>query len=640
MESFMAKKELLTHKNAWKDEKIYKELYEYASKYPVEYWGAQIDRLSWIKKPESFYDGKTWFEDGKINASYNCVDRHAEANPDKIAIIWQSEELDVYEKISFKKLKEEVCKFANVLKKMGVSRKDYVTIYMPMIPEGIYSCLACARLGIPYTVVFAGFSPNAVALRMNDCKSNLIISCDANKRGGRIIPLKDNVDKARDICGRDIKSLILRRQGVDISWNEALDIDYAKASEGVSTECEITETNSNDDLFILYTSGSVGKPKGILLGTGGFLLFSSMSLKYFFNIEDDSIFWCSGDIGWMGGHAYSLYAPLCNGITTLIYEGIPTYPRASIFPEIIDQHKVTAFNTAPTALRAMMQNSEETLGGTSRNSLKVIGVFGEVLNKDAWLWYFNEFGKKQCPLVNMWGQTELGGVPTAPLCNMNDMKTYGHIGRPLFGCNFSIKEKDGTDVTKAEETGALCIKHSMPGMLKGIYGDPDGLYNMYYSQFENVYFTGDEAYYDHDGYVWITGRMDDVLNISGHRVSPIEIEEVIAEEDIVHEVSIVGYPHPIKGEGIYAFIVLKKNLTEEQISKAREIISNRVKNIISPITKPDIITFVDDLPKTRSGKIMRRILRKIAAKDTKDFEDITTIQNPECIERIIKATNN
>lgn len=634
----MITKELLTHKDAWRDEKIYKELYAYAKEHPIEYWAAQIDRLSWIKRPDSIYDGKTWFKDGVINACYNCVDRHAERNPRKTAIIWQSEELDVYDEISFQRLKDEVCRFANVLKKIGLSRKDYVTIYMPMVPEGIYACLACARLGIPYTVVFAGFSPNALALRMNDCKSNIIISCDANKRGGKIIPLKKNIDKAREICKRDIRALIVNRQNTDINWDPNLDLDYKALTQDIPTECEIAECNSDDDLFVLYTSGSVGKPKGILLGTGGFLLFAAVSHKYFFDIEDDSVFWCSGDIGWMGGHAYSLYAPLCNGVTTLIYEGIPTYPKPSMFPEIIDQHKVTSFNTAPTALRAMMQHSEETLQGTSRKSLKLLGVFGEVLNKDAWLWYFNEFGNRQCPIVNMWGQTELGGVPTAPLCNMSDMKTYGHIGRPIFGCNFAIKEKDGTNITTPENPGALYIMHSMPGMLKGIYGDSNGMNNMYYSQFANAYFTGDEAYYDYDGYIWITGRIDDVLNVSGHRVSPIEIEEVIAEESIVHEVSVVGYPHPIKGEGIYAFIVLQKNLTEEQRAKAREVISNRVKTIISPITKPDIITFVDDLPKTRSGKIMRRILRKIAAKDTEDFEDITTIQNPECIEKIIKST--
>ncbi len=635
----MIAKELLTHKDAWRNEKIYKELYAYAKEHPVEYWAAQIDRLSWISRPESIYDDKIWFKDGTINVCYNCVDRHAEKNPDKTAVIWQSEELEIYEKISFQKLKDEVCRFANVLKKIGLSRKDYITIYLPMIPEGIYACLACARLGIPYTVVFAGFSPNAVSLRMDNCKSNFIISCDANKRGGKIIPLKENIDNAREICGRNIKALIVKRQDIDIEWNQSLDLDYKKLAKDISTECEIVESKSNDDLFVLYTSGSAGKPKGILIDTGGFLLFSSITHKYFFDIEDDSVFWCSGDIGWMGGHAYSLYAPLCNGVTTLIYEGIPTYPRPSMFSEIIDQHQVTSFNTAPTALRAMMQYPEQSLVGTSRKSLKLLGVFGEVLNKDAWLWYFNDFGNKQCPIVNMWGQTELGGVPTAPLCSMNDMKTYGHIGRPIFGCNFAIKAKDGVDITKPENPGALCITHSMPGMLKGIYGDSNGLNDLYYSQFdENSYFTGDEAYYDYDGFIWITGRMDDVLNVSGHRVSPIEIEEVIAEDDIIHEVSVIGYPHPIKGEGIYAFIVLKQNLTEEQKSNAKNIILNRVKTIISPISKPDIITFVEDLPKTRSGKIMRRILRKIASKDTESFEDITTIQNPDCIEKIIKAS--
>ena len=633
-------KELLTHKDAWRNEDIYNAIFKYASENPLKYWEAQIDRLSWIKKPEVTLEDRTWFPDGIINACYNCVDRHAEKSPEKTAIIWQSENLDIFEKISFKKLLIEVSKFANTLKKLNLTRNDYVTIYMPMVPEGMYACLACARLGIPYTVVFAGFSPTAVALRMNDCKSNFIISCDANKRGGKLIPLKENIDKAREICGRnDIRSLIVRRHGIDISWDKNLDFNYGDESNNVSDSCEIVPVSSNDDLFILYTSGSVGKPKGILQGTAGFLLFSSLTHKYFFDIKDDSVFWCSGDIGWMGGHAYSLYAPLCNGTTTLIYEGIPTYPKASMFPDIIDKHKVTSFNTAPTALRAMMQHSNETLDNTDRSSLQLLGVFGEVLNRDAWVWYFEEFGNKKCPIVNMWGQTELGGVPTAPLCNLDEMKTYGHIGRPFFGCNFVIKSNDGDEITETGIVGGLYIKDLMPGMLKGIYGDPDGVNKLYYSQYKNLYCTGDEAYYDENGYIWITGRMDDVLNVSGHRVSPIEIEEVIAEDDIVLEVSVVGYPHHIKGEGIYAFVVLNPNITDEQKENASIIISNRVKNIISPITKPDIITFVEDLPKTRSGKIMRRILRKIASNDIENFEDITTIQNPECIEIIIKARN-
>jgi acetyl-CoA synthetase len=632
----MVTKEFLTSRNAWKDQNVYQKIYEYASQHFEEYWEAQLDRLSWVKNPRNIFDGKTWFGDGILNVCYNCVDRHAARTPNKPAVIWQSEELDVFQKISFAELKNEVCRFANVLKLMSVTRHDYVTIYMPMVPEGIYACLACTRLGIPYTVVFAGFSPNAVAVRMRDCNSSIIISCDANRRGGKIIPLKDNVDKARILCDREIRSLIVRRQGVNIQWDDGLDTDYESISKDVSTECSFVEANSNDDLFVLYTSGSVGKPKGILHGGAGFLLFSSITHRYFFDINDDSIFWGSGDIGWMGGHAYSLYAPLCNGTTTVIYEGIPTYPKLSVFPEIVDKHMVTSFNTAPTALRAMMQHSEETLRDTSRNSLKVLGVMGEVLNKDAWIWYFRKFGQEKCPVVNMWGQTELGGVPTAQLCDIAEMKTCGHIGRPFFGCNLVIKEKNGADIAVPEDPGALYIKNSMPGMLKGILGEEDGMQRLYYSQYHGLYCTGDEAYYDYDGLVWVTGRMDDVLNVSGHRVSPIEIEEIIAEEEIVHEVSIVGYPHPIKGEGIYAFVVLQKKF--ENVSNAKEIILNKVRDTISPIAKPDVVTFVDDLPKTRSGKIMRRILRKIAAGDIEDFEDITTIQNPGCIESIIKMT--
>jgi acetyl-CoA synthetase len=496
--------------------------------------------------------------------------------------------------------------------------------------------LACTRLGIPYTVVFAGFSPNAVALRMRDCNSKFIITCDASVRGGKIIPLKQNIDSVRGLYETEIQALIVRRQKTEITWDHKLDIDYYEVSRGMPKQAEIADTLSNDDLYVLYTSGSAGKPKGVLQGTGGFLLFSSMTSKYFFDLDEDSIFWCSGDIGWMGGHAYSLYAPLCNGVTTLIFEGIPTYPSVSIFWDIIDKHKVTSFNTAPTALRAMMRHSEESLKSNSRESLRLLGVFGEVLNKDAWRWYFNEVGCKRCPIVNMWGQTELGGVPTAPLCNLEEMRSYGHIGRPFFGCNLVIMDDQGNPITSPEEPGALFIKNSMPGMLKGIYGEENGMHELYYSKVEGLYYTGDEAYEDYDGLIWITGRMDDVLNVSGHRISPIEIEEVISKNEIVAEVSVVGYPHPIKGDGIYAFVILKRNLTAEQIASAPDTINQCVRAMISPITKPDIIMFVDDLPKTRSGKIMRRILRKIAAHDIEDFEDITAISNPECIFAIIK----
>jgi acetyl-CoA synthetase len=637
------KEDWLRHKDAWRDPELYRDLYEFSIRNPEEYWAAQIDRLAWSLRPEKVvertkFGNSAWFPDGKINACYNCVDRHAEKNPEKIAVIWQSEKLDVCEKISFGRLKDEVSRFANTLKKLGVTRKDYVTVYMPMVPEGIYACLACARLGIPYSAVFAGFAPNALALRMNDCNSNWIITCDASVRGSKIIPLKQNVDKVREISGREVRALIVRRQGIDIQWNEDFDFDYYSESERQSIECQIEDTDSLSELFILYTSGSVGKPKGVVMGTGGYLLFSSITHKYFFDIDEDSIFWGSGDIGWMGGHSYALYGPLCNGVTTVIFEGIPTYPRISVFWEIIDRHKVTSFNTAPTAIRAMMKDPVESLGNTSRESLKLVGVMGEILNKDAWHWYFNEVGRGRCPLINMWGQTELGGVPTAPLCNLDEMKNYGHVGRQFFGCKLSLKDEDGDAILSAEKRGALFIDNSLPGMLLRVFGNETAITKMYYSQSsEGHYFTGDEAFVDHEGNYWITGRIDDVLNVSGHRISPIEIEEVIAQTGIVAEVSVVGFPHPIKGEGIYAFIVLKVGITEDDRANAKQIISDIVRHTISPITKPDVISFVSDLPKTRSGKIMRRILRKLASGDTKDFEDITTISNPECIEDISRT---
>lgn len=645
---------ILYSDDAWRDFAIYKELYDYSMRNPESYWMSQIDRLSWRKEPtiatQKISNGATlWFPDGYINACYNCVDRHAEKTPEKIAIIWQSEILETYEYITYRKLKNEVCKFANTLTYLGLTRDDCVTVYMPMVPEAVYACLACARLGITYTTVFAGFSPNAIAIRMQDAQprySKFVITVDANTRGGKVIPMKANIDIARKLLAYPVRCLVIKRKGVDIEWNDDYDIDYYALSKRASTECPLANTSATDRLFILYTSGSAGKQKGIVMSTGGFLLFSMLTGKYFFNMFESEIFWGSGDIGWMGGHAYALYSALCNGITSVFFEGIPTYPRKSIFWEIIDKHRITSFNTAPTAIRAMMQNSNETLAGTSRNSLKYLGIFGEILNKEAWYWYFNEIGHCQCPIVNMWGQTELGGVPTAPLSNLDEMRTYGHIGRPFFGCKFVLKDDHDCTITRPETKGALFIEHSMPGMLIDVTNG--SLKKLYYSQtVDNLYCCGDESYFDCEGNFWITGRNDDVLNVSGHRVSPIEIEEVIAELDIVAESCVVGYPHQIKGEGIYAFVVLKKDicnevnlLAEETIVKHVDTIAKHVKNTISPITKPDIITIVPDLPKTRSGKILRRVLRHIASGHTENFEDLTTISNPESIASILKCVHS
>ncbi len=640
--------ELLHNDNAWRNINIYKEIYNYSLSEPEAYWMSQIDRLSWnvlpkITTKKSENGAILWFPDGRINACYNCVDRHAEVSPDKIAIIWQSEHFDTCEYITYKKLKDEVCKFANTIKTFGLTRDDCITVYMPMVPEAVYACLACTRLGIPYTAVFAGFSPNAVAMRMNDCKSNFVVTVDANTRGGKTIPMKLNIDEARKILDYPVKCLVVKRKGINIDWNDKQDFDYYDMSNGMSCKCPITDTSATDKLFILYTSGSAGKPKGIVMSTGGFLLFSMLTGKYFFNMFENEIFWGSGDIGWMGGHAYALYSALCNGITSVFYEGIPTYPRHSILWEIIDKHKITSFNTAPTVIRAMMQYGDKVLNNVSLDSLKYLGVFGEILNKDAWYWYFNKIGKERCPIVNMWGQTELGGVPTAPLSNLEEMKTYGHIGRQFFGCKLILKDENDVTITKPETKGALFIQYSMPGMLIDVVNG--SLKNLYYSQTtEKLYCCGDEAYFDCDGNFWITGRNDDVLNVSGHRISPIEIEEVIAELDIVAEVCVVGYPHPIKGEGIYAFVVLKKDVTNDIKSKATDVINNHidaiikhVKDVISPITKPDIVSIVPDLPKTRSGKILRRILRHIASGNIKDFEDLTTINNPESIRGILNT---
>lgn len=638
----MIDQKILRSENAWTDKDLYQKIYEFSIEHPELYWAAHMDFLSWTKRPSKILeklDGwlPRWFSDGRINACHNCVDRHAKATPEKTALIWQGDDMTTFENISFKKLKEEVCRFANVIKTFDINQNSYVTIYMPMIPEGVFACLACARLGIRYTVVFSGFSPQALALRMDDCGSDLVISCDASKRGGKIFPIKQNVDKAREICKRSISSLIVRRQNVDVEWNQNLDSDYYQLSGNCGTECEIADTEALSELFMLYTSGSAGRPKGIVHGTGGFLLFAMTTFKYFFNINKDSVFWCSGDIGWLGGHAYSIYAPLANGTTTLIFEGIPTYPSPAVFSEIIDKHQITSFNTAPTAIRALMQHSDEALAGGGRESLRLIGVFGEILNKDAWEWYFHRFGNGRCPLVNMWGQTEIGGVSTAPLCDISDMK-HANVGKQFFGCEFVLKDLGGRLISEPWKPGALFIKHSMPGMLLDVFGDKNALKNMIASEGgDETYCTGDGAYVDDEKNIWITGRNDDVLNVSGHRISPIEIEEAIAKAEFVSEISVVGFPHELKGEGIFAFVVLKKSATEEQRKNAQKIISAFVAEAISPITKPDVVLVVDDIPKTISGKIMRRVLRAIASGETENFSDLSTIANPECIKNIIAS---
>lgn len=636
-------KNLLINDNAWKDESIYNEIYNYSIQNPDKYWLAQLDRLDWITNPtivnRKLDNGSTeWFPDGKINVCYNCVDRHAEKNPSKTAIIWQSNDFNISEHISYKQLKDNVCIFANTLLKLGLTNEDCITIYMPMVPEAIYACLACTRIGIKYTAIFAGFSPNAVATRMKDCNSKFVITTDYNTRGDKVFPMKSNIDEVRKILDYEIKTLVIKRKNIKLEqWNDSIDFDYYNESKSVSNNCTITENYSNKPLFVLHTSGSAGTPKGITMSTGGFLLFSMVTGKYFFNMFENEIFWCTGDIGWMGGHSYALYSALCNGITSVFYEGIPTYPRRSIFWEIIDKHKITSFNTAPTALRAILQPSDKDYVETSRCSLKYLGVFGEVLKKADWDWYFNYVGNGRCPIVNMWGQTELGGVCTAPLSNLKYMNGEGHIGKQFFGCKLLLKDQNDNTINTPYTKGSLFIYYSLPGMLIDIVGNSKSIEETYYSKSkENIYYAGDEAYYDNNGNFWITGRNDDVLNVSGHRISPIEIEETIAKLNIVAEVAIVGYPHPIKGEGIYAFIVLKNNISEEDRKNAKKIINTHVRKTISPISKPDIISIVRELPKTRSGKILKRVLSKIASCKVEDIEDITTIDNPESITKIVE----
>lgn len=633
----------LCHNDAWINEDIYNEIYHYSIEHFEQYWMAQIKTLNWIQCPnivtqKANNNATLWFPDGIINACYNCVDRHAINNPNKTAIIWQSSNLDRSEKITYQQLLYNVCRFANTLLSLNLTRNNCVSVYMPMIPETIYACLACARLGIPYTVIFAGFSPDAIALRMKDCKSNFIITVDANERGGKIIPMKSNIDKVRTILKSQIKALIINKQNTKVTFTID-DYNYNENSSNKSLTCPITQTRSTDKLFIMYTSGSSGKPKGITMSTGGFLLFSSLTGKYFFNMQQNEIFWCTGDVGWMGGHAYSIYAALCNGITTVFFDGIPTYPNTSVFWEIIDKYQVTSFNTAPTVLRAIMQKGvNESLSRTNRASLNTLGVFGEVLNKDAWMMYFHQVGNSKCPIVNTWGQTELGGVTISPLRNLQDMRNFGHVGRPFFGCKVKIQDKKKQEILIPNQKGSLVLVNPLPGATIDIIGMPK----------ISITNTGDEAYYDQEKNIWISGREDDVLNVSGHRISPSEIENTISELNSVANVAVIGYPHAIKGEGICAFVVLK-NITDK-MNIITEI-EQHIRKKISPITKPDMISIVPDLPRTRSGKVLRKILKRIAIfccqqeKVSSSFNkfiktlDVTNMINPEIIGIIIHTLN-
>ena len=603
------------------------------------FWKKHAKRINWIKnfskvKDISFDKADLhikWFEDGTLNVSANCIDRHLKNNSDKVALLWQGDNIEEVKKITYSELHKEVCLMSNVLLKHNVNKGDRVTIYMPMIPEAVYAMLACARIGAIHSVVFGGFSPEALADRIIDCKSEFVITADESLRGGRIFPLKANVDIALNKTDLVKNVLVVRRTGNNIEFDQNRDLWWHEEKNKVDEDCKPEEMNAEDPLFILYTSGSTGKPKGVLHTSGGYLVYASMTHEYVFNHKEDDIYWCTADVGWITGHSYIVYGPLANAATTLIYEGLPNYPDASRFWEICDKHNVSTFYTAPTALRAIMKEGDELVKKTSRNSLKLLGTVGEPINPEAWKWYYEVVGEEKCPIVDTWWQTETGGIMISPLPGATDMKP-GSATLPFFGIQPSIVDNQST-VLEGMAEGNLVITDSWPGQMRTVYGDHQRFIDTYFSTFDNVYFTGDGVRRDDDGYYWITGRVDDVINVSGHRLGTAEIESALVSHETVAEAAVVGFPHDIKGQGIYAYVTLKAGIEGNQ--ELYEELLKTVSTLISPIAKPEKIQWAPNLPKTRSGKIMRRILRKIAANETEELGDISTLADPSAVDELI-----
>ncbi len=608
------------------------------------FWKKHAKRINWIKNFSKVKDisfDKTdlyikWFEDGTLNVSANCIDRHLKNNSDKVALLWQGDNIEEVKKITYSELHKEVCLMSNVLLKHNVNKGDRVTIYMPMIPEAVYAMLACARIGAIHSVVFGGFSPEALADRIIDCKSEFVITADESLRGGRIFPLKANVDLALTKTDLIKNVLVVRRTGNDIEFDQNRDLWWHEEKNKVDEDCKPIEMNAEDPLFILYTSGSTGKPKGVLHTSGGYLVYASITHEYVFNHKEDDIYWCTADVGWITGHSYIVYGPLANAATTLIYEGLPNYPDASRFWEICDKHNVNTFYTAPTALRAIMKDGDELVKKTSRSSLRLLGTVGEPINPEAWKWYYEVVGEEKCPIVDTWWQTETGGIMISPLPGATDMKP-GSATLPFFGIQPSIVDNQST-VLEGMAEGNLVITDSWPGQMRTVYGDHQRFIDTYFSTFDNVYFTGDGVRRDDDGYYWITGRVDDVINVSGHRLGTAEIESALVSHETVAEAAVVGFPHDIKGQGIYAYVTLKAGIEGNQ--ELYEELLKTVSTLISPIAKPEKIQWAPNLPKTRSGKIMRRILRKIAANETEELGDISTLADPGAVDELINNRKN
>ena len=626
------------------DEAKYHEMYAESLRDPDAFWGEHGKRIDWIspytKVKNTLYSKEDvsikWYEDGTLNACVNCIDRHLEARGDDIAIIWEGDEPDQDAKITYRQLYEEVCRFANVLKQQGVGKGDRVTIYMPMIPEAAYAMLACARIGAIHSVVFGGFSPDALAGRIQDCDSSCVITADEGIRGGRKIPLKANTDAALEQCPGVSSVVVVARTQGDVDMVAGRDIWYHEVKDTVDADCPPEEMSAEDPLFILYTSGSTGKPKGVLHTTGGYMVYASMTHEYVFDYKRGEIFWCTADVGWVTGHTYIVYGPLANGATTMMFEGVPNYPDNSRFWNVCDKHQVNIFYTAPTALRALMREGEAPVKAASRSSIRLLGSVGEPINPEAWLWYHREVGEGRCPIVDTWWQTETGAALITPLPGATPLKP-GSASRPFFGIRPELVDADGK-LLEGATSGNLCIADSWPGQMRTVYGDHQRFIDTYFVQYPGKYFTGDGCRRDEDGYYWITGRVDDVLNISGHRLGTAEVESALVAHAQVAEAAVVGYPHDIKGQGIYCYVTLNAGLDGDDDLKGELV--QWVRKEIGPIASPDLIQFAPGLPKTRSGKIMRRILRKIAEDDFANLGDTSTLADPSVVDDLIDNRQN
>ena len=631
-------------KNALVDEKKYSSMYKESLENNENFWEKQGGRIDWKKKYSKTkkvkYSSKDvsikWYYDGTLNVSENCIDRHAKKTPDKIAIIWEGDDPSKSQKITYKELLQHVNKTANALKKVGVQKGDRVTIYLTMIPELAYVMLACARIGAIHSIIFGGFSANSIAGRILDCKSDFVVTADEGLRGGKLIPLKETVDKALLQCPNVKKCLIVKKTGNKINLVNGRDEYLDNVLKTIEEFCQPEEMGAEDPLFILYTSGSTGKPKGVLHTSGGYLVYASMTHEYIFNYKPNDIYWCTADIGWITGHSYIIYGPLANGATTLMFEGVPNYPSSSRFWEVIDKHQVNIFYTAPTAIRALMREGDEPIKKTRRKSLKLLGTVGEPINPEAWKWYYEVPGNSASPIVDTWWQTETGGILIAPQTGAIKLKP-GSVTKPFYGIAPIIVDKNGKEL-EGECEGMLCIAQSWPGQMRTVYGDHDRFISTYFSQFDGKYFTGDGCRRDSDGYYWITGRVDDVIIVSGHNLGTAEIESAFVSHPKVSEAAVVGYPHDVKGNGLYCYISL---LVGEKPSAAlKDELKNIVREKIGPIASPDLIHFTPNLPKTRSGKIMRRILRKIAANEQDQLGDVSTLADPTVVDELIRNRLN